>query len=77
MNHSSESITLAEVPYADTSNGHEEAETRIATPTDADNKGTTGFTEADLVDQTLYLPPAKVRLIVASLALSFFLAVLE
>lgn len=77
MNDSSDNITLAAVPYASASSSDRGDQTRAPSPVLGSGPGKTVLLESDLVDQTLYLPVSKVRIIVATLALSFFLAVLE
>ncbi|KAK9899688.1 MFS general substrate transporter [Cystobasidium minutum MCA 4210] len=73
MNASTDNITLAEVSYQSSGLSTHGDVTRAPSPVEA--KPT--LSEIDLADQTLYLPAKKVRVIVATLALAFFLAVLE
>lgn len=78
MNSSTDNITLAEVPYTPPGAVASVDATRAPTPVNDDElQNKTALSESDLADQTLYLPPTKVRIIVATLALAFFLAVLE
>jgi hypothetical protein len=72
MDHSRNDIALAE---ASESTLHEGRSTPQSTDMNAIKRGS--ITEVDLVDQTLYLPPAKVRLIVLSITLCFGLSALE
>lgn len=77
MNTSTDNITLAEVRYLSSSSSSQGDITRAPSPIDTPLESKNVLSESDLADQTLYLPPRKVRVIVATLALAFFLAVLE
>ena len=77
MNASTDNITLAEVHYHSSTSSTQGDATRAPSPTNGLPSAKDVLSESDLADQTLYLPAKKIRVIVATLALSFFLAVLE
>lgn len=76
-NTSTDNITLAEVAYHTSSCTTPGDVTRAPSPVEDSTAAKVVLSESDLADQTLYLPAKRVRIIVATLALAFFLAVLE